>query len=409
MNRTELINYLLHQRQGKRYLEIGVHDERENFAHIRCARKVGVDTRPVSTFEGTSDQFFAQNQESFDLIFIDGFHTEEQALRDIFNSYRCLATGGMIVLHDCMPPDAWHQRGPEEYREGENWNGTVWKAALRIFNQTHHKCTLLDMDWGCGLIDTAQSQRPVGRELPDELNYEEHYGWLLEYKMSVAAYLRNHVKVFYHLACIGDWREVFPEQMLQLQRNGFRELELTVLGTQEDLQTARSICDRLNLCARIVFHAQELTHFEKPALLAIEEYARQNEAYVLYLHSKGVSSPGNEMKVKWRRLMMRELVDNWEHCVEQLLYYDVVGVNWRDMPPISHFSGNFWYASTRYLRELAEFEPYYENPHYQIYDAINDKRLGCEFWIGSRRTAPSVLSLVCRNVDFCTDEFWKDK
>src|SRR5215213_406249 len=197
MNRTELINYLIHQRKAKRYLEIGVHDERENFAHICCAHKVGVDTRPVSTFQGTSDQFFARNQETFDLIFIDGFHTEEQTLRDIQNSYRCLASGGIVVIHDCMPPDAWHQRGPEEYREGENWNGTVWKAVLRIFNQTHYKCTLLDMDWGCGLIDTASTQHPTGRELPEELNYDEHYRLLLEYRTSVAAFLREQVKVFY--------------------------------------------------------------------------------------------------------------------------------------------------------------------------------------------------------------------
>lgn len=409
MNRTELINHLIEQRHGQRYLEIGVFDEQHNFAHIRCEHKIGVDVRPTTTFQGTSDDFFARNQEKFDLIFIDGLHTEKQALTDCANALRCLASGGCIVLHDCMPPDAWHQREPEEFREGENWNGTVWKAALRLFNQSNYKCTLLDTDWGCGLIDTARSQIPRGRELPSELDYERDYALLLEYKMSVATYLREQVKVFYHLACIGDWRQIFSEQMRQIGQSGFREIDLTVLGAEKDVRTAEAVCAEFNLGARVIFHSPELTHFERPALLAIEAYARQNEGYVLYLHSKGVSNASDETKIKWRRLMMQELVKNWENCVTQLPFYDAVGVNWRDMPPISHFSGNFWYASTDYLRKLADFEDYYEHPHYQIWDAINDKRLGCEFWIGSGRETPRVLSLVCRNEDFCKWEYWKNR
>ena len=406
MNRTELINYLLAQRHGQRYLEIGVHDEQHNFAHIRCAYKVGVDIKPVAIFHGTSDEFFARNHAEFDLIFIDGLHTEAQALKDIANAQRCLAPGGIIVLHDCMPPDAWHQREPEAYREGENWNGTVWKAALRVFNQTNYKCTLIDTDWGCGVIDTAQSQMPRGRALPDELIYEQHYAWLLEYRISVAAYLREQVKVFYHLACTGNWRRVFAEQLRQLQQNGFQRLALTVLGPEEDLQTVHTLCAELKLQVSIIFHAPDLAYFEQPALLAIQAYARHNEAFVLYLHSKGVSRPADETKAKWRRLMMRELVEKWERCMLQLPHYDVIGVNWRDIPPVSHFSGNFWYASTKYLRTLTDFASYYEHPRYQLWDAINAKRLGCEFWIGSGREPPRVLSLVCRNVDFCAAEFW---
>jgi hypothetical protein len=107
--------------------------------------------------------------------------------------------------------------------------------------------------------------------------------------------------------------------------------------------------------------------------------------------------------------MMRELVENWEKCLLQLPQYDLVGVNWRDMPPISHFCGNFWYASTRYLRQLSDFTRYYENPRFRIGDHFNNKRLGCEFWIGSSGKSPRLLSLVCRNVDFCNDEYWRSR
>jgi len=402
MNRSELINHLIYQRKAQRYLEIGVHEPFHNFSHIRCLHK-------STSFPGTSDNFFARNRERFDIILIDGIHTEEQSLKDIRHAFDCLAKDGIIVLHDCMPPDAWHQREPEDYREGENWNGASWKAALRIFNESPYKCFLLDMDWGCGLIDSSRSQSPERKDLPVSLNYETHYPWLLRYKKTVAAFFREQVTVFYHLACMGNWRQVFEEQMLQLTQNGFLRVKLTVLGTDEDLQWVRSTCDRLRLDFEVLFHATEMSCFEAPAMKAIEAHARQSDGYVLYLHSKGVSNPAHEPKAKWRRLMMRELVENWEKCLLQLPQYDLVGVNWRDMPPISHFCGNFWYASTRYLRQLSDFTRYYENPRFRIGDHFNNKRLGCEFWIGSSGKSPRLLSLVCRNVDFCNDEYWRSR
>ena len=402
MNRVELINYLIDQRKASHYLEISPPDQMNNFNEIQCGNK-------ACTYNNISDSFFEKNHDKFDIIFIDGLHTEEQVLKDIKYSFCCLKKGGIIILHDCMPPDAWHQRNHEEFKSGENWNGTVWKAALRVFNQTSLRCVLLDTDWGCGIIDTSKRQFPVCIQFPDELDFGLHYPLLLKYRKSVANYLRENVKVFYHLACMGNWLQVFTEQMIQLKENGFDNINLTVLGNKKELHIVQSICEELNLESSVLFNSPDFNYFETPTLLAIEKHVRENEGYVLYLHSKGVSNPFDETKVKWRRLMMKELVQNWEKCVLELPHYDSIGVNWRDMPPISHYCGNFWYASARYLRKLSDFKCYYQNPSHKIQDSFNQKRLGCEFWISSSQKAPSVLSLVYRNIDFCNQEFWKDK
>jgi Methyltransferase domain len=409
MTRTDIINFLISERQGKSYLEIGVYNEDNNFNHIRCERKIGVDLNPITTFQGTSNEFFEQNQEEFDCVFIDSIHTEEQTLKDIGNARRCLSEKGIIILHDCMPPDEWHQRPLEYFKDGENWNGTVWKAALKVFNYTKYKCTLVDTDWGCGIIDTANRQVPLRRDFPDQLDYNIHYSELLEYKINVSDFIKGHVKVFFHLACMGNWKEVFNEQMTQLNRNGFNKINLTVLGSEQDLQVVKDIMDMCYIDGNIIFNSPDHTCFEQPAMIAIEEYARCNSGYVLYLHSKGVSNSSDINKMKWRRLMMSELVDNWRNCMIQLPHWDVIGVNWRTMPPTSHFSGNFWYASTDYLRKLADFKTYYDNPRYDISNSNFNKRLGCEFWIGSGEAEPSVLSLFCKNVDFCTNYYWMDK
>lgn len=402
INRINLINYLVQERGISKYLEIATHDATQSQWHIHCNYK-------QSNFPRSSDEFFSDNKETFDLVFIDGLHTEEQVSRDVDNALKVLNKDGLIILHDCMPPDAWHQREPEAYRQGENWNGTVWKAALKIFNASVYKCMLIDMDWGCGIIDTSESQRPAGLQLPAKLEYHIHYEWLLQYKCSIAEFLRSRITVFYHVACMGNWQEVFREQMMQLHKNRFNKIHLSVLGSEEDLQDINSVLEKMQIKALTLFYDGDLRNFEAPALQAIEDHARKRNGYVLYLHSKGVSNPADESKAKWRRLMMKELVDNWENCMMQLLNYDVIGVNWRDMPPISHFCGNFWYASTAYLRKLEDFKNYYDKPLYRIWDRINDKRLGCEFWIGSANTSPKVLSLFCRNVDFCNPSFWHSK
>jgi hypothetical protein len=72
---------------AKSYLEIGVSGG-ENFQKIRCENKVGVDPEPTSpaTIFLPSDDFFKQNKETFDVIFIDGLHHSDQVLRDINNS-----------------------------------------------------------------------------------------------------------------------------------------------------------------------------------------------------------------------------------------------------------------------------------------------------------------------------------
>jgi hypothetical protein len=402
MNSTELINYLIHQRNAERYLEISVLDKQHYFVHIRCAHK-------TTSYPCDSNSFFSHNQEQFDIIFINGFHTEEQVLQDISNAYRILKKDGVIILHDCMPPDVWYQREASEYKNGEAWNGTVWKAVLRVFITSVYKCTLLDTDWGCGIIDTSLSQIPKLQELPETLVYEIHYSLLLSYKESVADYLRKQVQVFYHLACMGNWHEVYEEQIKQLHQSGFKQVNLTVLGTEEEIQKAITTGEEEGLKLNIIFCDARLTLFETPALLAIEAYAKEHTGYVLYLHSKGVSNPNDTTKIKWRRLMMSELVEKWESCMLQLPKYDTIGVNWRNMPPISHFCGNFWYASTNYLRKLADFKYYYDHPRYQIGDSIESKRLGCEFWISSGEETPQMLSLFCRNIDFCNPAYWIGK
>ena len=76
----------------------------------------------------TSDEFFEQNTEVFDVIFIDGLHLSEQVYRDITNSLSCLSENGYIICHDMNPMEEIIQRYPQPIANSA-WNATEAKNA----------------------------------------------------------------------------------------------------------------------------------------------------------------------------------------------------------------------------------------------------------------------------------------
>lgn len=119
------------------YLEIGVADGASLALATRSTKVIGIDPRPRidrlprrwSVHAETSDEFFARSDApavlgEVDVAFIDGLHLFEQTLRDFIHVERYMASDGVVMLHDCHPPEAsWGKR--EKRRRG--WAGDVWK------------------------------------------------------------------------------------------------------------------------------------------------------------------------------------------------------------------------------------------------------------------------------------------
>lgn len=97
----------------KTYLELGVYDGTTLSLMSSIAEKaVGVDVKnnlkyafPLNTniFWGTTDDFFEQNNQWFDMIFIDACHDYDQVVKDLGNSLLIMNSYGTIVIHDTDP------------------------------------------------------------------------------------------------------------------------------------------------------------------------------------------------------------------------------------------------------------------------------------------------------------------
>jgi SAM-dependent methyltransferase len=157
MNKLDIIQFLINKTQAKKYLEIGV-DEGLVLHNISCEYKIGVDPDPNSkaTIYMTSDNFFKNNTEKFDIIFVDGLHHHDQVIRDINNSLLVLNKGGYIICHDMNPPTEIIQRVP---RETEAWTGDCWKAWVLIRSQRSDlNMCVIDTDFGCGIINFGSQE-----------------------------------------------------------------------------------------------------------------------------------------------------------------------------------------------------------------------------------------------------------
>jgi SAM-dependent methyltransferase len=183
-SRTSILNHLVRRNGYRDYLEIGVHAG-DNFARVRVAHKVGVDpsARVPVDYALRSDEFFARlaPEREFDLVFVDGLHSAEQALRDILNALRHLRPRGSIVVHDCNPPSAWHQR---EIRGDEHlaWNGTTWRAWAQLRCEREDlRMHVVDTDWGVGIVQRGRQEShrlPAGAVL-DYVYLDRHRAELL--------------------------------------------------------------------------------------------------------------------------------------------------------------------------------------------------------------------------------------
>tara|TARA_R110000822_G_scaffold66746_9_gene162837 strand:+ start:990 stop:1589 length:600 start_codon:yes stop_codon:yes gene_type:complete len=154
MKRWDIINSYVEKYGYKTYLEIGLDSGIcRDSVKVDDANKTTVDPSEKTmnpTHLMTSDTFFAQNKDTFDIIFIDGLHHGDQVLKDIENSLDVLNEGGVIFCHDMLPNSEPIQQVP---RIQAIWTGDCWKAWFKLRGTRKDlEMFIVESDWGVGVI-----------------------------------------------------------------------------------------------------------------------------------------------------------------------------------------------------------------------------------------------------------------
>lgn len=133
LNKYETILNIHKKIKPSLYLEIGVQKGRS--LNLASCKAIGVDPLPRTIAKSnqkiypiTSDEFFL-NQISVDvicpdLIFIDGLHLFEQALKDFINCEKISHPKTVILIDDIFPA---HPSQALRNRKTQKWAGDVWK------------------------------------------------------------------------------------------------------------------------------------------------------------------------------------------------------------------------------------------------------------------------------------------
>jgi len=216
MNRIQLIQEIFSKTDFTNYLEIGC-QKGKSFLPIKAKNKTAVDpvfkipirrrlkwlikwpsNRKNRYFQEESDNFFAKRKEylrqlgHLDIVLVDGLHNFRTSLNDVLNSLNYLNPKGLILMHDCYPPNA-AAAYPSEFFPSEEeikniegwadeWCGDVWKSVVYLIRKYPDtlEVGVINTDYGLGFVmpNSAMKERDfrIDEKLfaeIDKLTYED--------------------------------------------------------------------------------------------------------------------------------------------------------------------------------------------------------------------------------------------
>jgi len=138
--------------QPKTYLEIGVQAGGSLNLAARDCSAIGIDPHPLVPPRGhnqsihtmTSDDFFLGKPDlpALDLVFIDGMHLFEYALRDFMNVQTYGHEKTVYVFDDVLP---YNEAIADRVQPPGDWTGDVWKLTPIIAEETGLESRLVNV------------------------------------------------------------------------------------------------------------------------------------------------------------------------------------------------------------------------------------------------------------------------
>lgn len=159
------------------------------------------------------------------------------------------------------------------------------------------------------------------------------------------------VYVYIHICCINNWKDIFFSMISDIKESGLydktTEIRCNILTTNYN-----DISFFEDEKIKIIGVSDNLDLYETPTLNFLWEHSMKEDFYALYLHTKGVKHNNENLCVNdWVKYMKHFNIYKHENCISELANYDTVGVNLQHSPRL-HYSGNFWWAKSQYLRKL---------------------------------------------------------
>lgn len=192
---------------------------------------------------------------------------------------------------------------------------------------------------------------------------------------------------------VNHWESIIKEQYQLMSQSGLIDacdkIYIGCIGT-EICKLKAFVKQHQKLC--IAYHSENLQEFEFPTIRLLRVQSIVKKFHGFYIHTKGVSYPGNEGGDYWRDYMNYYNLTKWKDARGKLICgYDTCGVKLRYStdPPARklHYSGNFYWFNSDYVKTLPD-------------PCMLNDRFDAEMWIGMN--SPNAATLCQLFVDYNT-------
>jgi hypothetical protein len=181
--------------------------------------------------------------------------------------------------------------------------------------------------------------------------------------------------IYIHVCCLNNWKEIFNKLLFDIKEsklydkvtkircniltknnndlNFFNDDKIEIIGTNNDIKL-----------------------YEQSTINLLYEHSLLEDFNVLYIHTKGVKYNNKNINVTdWVKYLSYFNIYKHDICINELLNYDVIGVNLLKKP-VLHFSGNFWWSKSKYIRKLNKCKYInYNSPEFWITENKNGNYL----------------------------------
>jgi hypothetical protein len=172
--------------------------------------------------------------------------------------------------------------------------------------------------------------------------------------------------IYIHVCCINNYKDVFRYLMDCIHGSGLyaavAQIRVCVLGHCDDPHLFND--SKIKLWAT----SPDLSLYEVFTLNTLYEDCKYADMNVLYLHTKGVTKPGNPNVKSWVEYLCYFSIHKFKECLELLKSNDAVGVNLNlSGHGRVHYAGNFWWTTSAYVRRLAPcVYTFYNSPEWWL-------------------------------------------
>ena len=278
----------------------------------------------------------------FDFIFIDGDHSYEGVKNDYDKFKQLLASDGYIGFHDIVYSEENVQNNA---RVDRLWNELkeTYKERYEFVSPVKNHSYRTDQ-----LFYTYVNRRP----------YASWGGIGVINNAPVAVFCHNYLK--------NHWADIVTSQVSKLYRSGlYKRADKILYGVQADKDDEYykflDILKTYDVDKKIEVYRYSKNMYEFPTLIHLQNYCANNpNASVLYYHAKGTSRAYDLNIESWRECLEYFNIELWRKSVEEFKYdrHDVCGALYvtrfafLDKVLTNYYSGNFWWASAKYVNTL---------------------------------------------------------